>query len=523
MAEGDRGTARYAAFLSYSHTDEAIARWLHRKLESYRIPKRLAGTDGERGTVPERLTPIFRDRDELPAAGDLSEKVRTALAASDNLIVICSPNSAGSPWVAKEIAAFRELHPGEPVFAAIVEGEPDRCFPHGLAINGVEPLAADLRAGHDGRRLGFLKIVAGLSGVGLDALVQRDAQRRVKQVTYVTGAALAAMLVMALLTAFALASRAEAQRQRAEAEGLVEFMLTDLRDRLREVGRLDVHGTVNERAIAYYAAQGDILDLPDDSLERRARVLLAMGEDDEKRGDRSLASKRFREAHAATQEVLARRPRDPKAIFAHAQSEYWLGYLAYLNKDWAQAEARWRGYKSLADRLMLVEPSDPNSLREVGYATGNLCTLEIERKGAPMQALQACSAAVRAMERVRGVDPSVKADRNLANRHAWLGDAWRSADKPHRALAEYRLQHALLKPLAERYPKDFDLQDQWMRALMTMAELLDANGARPEAEQYRRQALDLAHRLITHDHDNVKWRSWLFRIERTAPAVSEGG
>ncbi|MFM7784431.1 MAG: hypothetical protein ACKPE6_07305, partial [Gammaproteobacteria bacterium] len=48
---------RYKAFISYSHRDTAAVRWLHRKLEGYRVPKALRGTG-----VPERLTPIFRDR-----------------------------------------------------------------------------------------------------------------------------------------------------------------------------------------------------------------------------------------------------------------------------------------------------------------------------------------------------------------------------------------------------------------------------------------------------------------------------
>ncbi|HEX8238423.1 MAG TPA: toll/interleukin-1 receptor domain-containing protein, partial [Allosphingosinicella sp.] len=125
MAEAGPGAAGgYVAFISYSHKDAAAGRWLHRKLEGYRLPRRLAGTQGEDGEVPARLTPIFRDRDELPAAGDLSERVRAALAVSRNLIVLCSPHSAASPWVAKEIATFRELHPGRPIFTAIVEGEP---------------------------------------------------------------------------------------------------------------------------------------------------------------------------------------------------------------------------------------------------------------------------------------------------------------------------------------------------------------------------------------------------------------
>src|SRR4051812_49565957 len=133
MGDGESGTPRYRAFISYSHKDAAIGRWLHRRLEGYRLPRRLVGSEGERGPVPSRLTPIFRDREELPAAGDLSERVRAALADSDHLVIVCSPNSAASPWVAKEIEAFRELHPGRPVYAAIVEGDPAQCFPANLA------------------------------------------------------------------------------------------------------------------------------------------------------------------------------------------------------------------------------------------------------------------------------------------------------------------------------------------------------------------------------------------------------
>ena len=94
MADDETG---YRAFLSYSHRDAAQARALHRRLETYRIPRRLVGRDGDRGPVPARLAPIFRDREELPAAGDLSETVRAALARSGALIVICSPHSAASP------------------------------------------------------------------------------------------------------------------------------------------------------------------------------------------------------------------------------------------------------------------------------------------------------------------------------------------------------------------------------------------------------------------------------------------
>ena len=83
----------YAAFLSYSHADARWAQWLLRKLEAYRVPKRLVGTMGAHGRIGPRLGKMFRDRDELPTAGHLGDTIRAALADSEALIVICSPPS----------------------------------------------------------------------------------------------------------------------------------------------------------------------------------------------------------------------------------------------------------------------------------------------------------------------------------------------------------------------------------------------------------------------------------------------
>ena len=63
---------KYRAFISYSHQDQAWAQWLHKALETYRVPARLVGMETSAGVIPARLAPIFRDRDELPSATDLS-------------------------------------------------------------------------------------------------------------------------------------------------------------------------------------------------------------------------------------------------------------------------------------------------------------------------------------------------------------------------------------------------------------------------------------------------------------------
>jgi hypothetical protein len=514
MAEAESGAGGYVAFISYSHKDAAIGRWLHRKLEGYRLPRRLAGTDGEDGIVPVRLTPIFRDRDELPAAGDLSEKVRAALALSRNLIVICSPHSSASPWVAKEIATFRELHPERPIFTAIVEGEPGECFAPALLEGGLEPLAADLRKEGDGRRLGLLKLVAGLAGVGLDSLVQRDAQRRIRQVTAVTAVAVAAMLVMAFLTVLALNARAEAERQRREAEDIVEFMLTDLHDRLKSVRRLDISEAVNQRALRHYASQ-DLVNLPADALERRARLLHIMGADDllRDKDDRALAQ--FREAARTTAALLADDPDNPDRIFAQSQSEFWVGNVDYERKNYAAAKVAFERYRALAERLVSIDPSNVEWGKEAAFAAGSLCVIALNPPRDPKAALRLCTIALQRMEQAHRRDAAdPRAIEDLLNRHLWMMKAWYANGNWDAVLRHKARQEELMKSLLKGDDANFDHKEIWVQAQIGMAEILIEHGDLVEARDRLRMAAPTLSVLLSHDPANALWRALEIRLNQ---------
>ncbi len=513
MAEPARPEVRYTAFLSYSHKDAAAAGRLHRRLEAYRMPRRLVGMETARGPVPPRLWPIFRDREELPAATDLSETVREALAQSGALIVLCSPHAAVSLWVAEEIETFRALHPDRPILAAILDGDPPDCFPAALRAFGQdgtwhEPLATDLRRHRDGARLGLLKLVAGITGVGLDTLVQRDAARRVRRVMAITGTALAAMLVMAVLTWVALDARREAEGQRAEAEGLVEFMHGDLRRRLDGVGRLDVMRTVNQRVLAYYDRQLARFDRPYDHL-MRARIVQAVGEIEIASGRQAAATRMFGESYRTTAQLLAASPDDPDRIFGHAQSEFWVGYADYRRDNFSAARRAWQRYKDLANRLRTIDPGNPRSLRELGYAEGNLCTLALAPPTDAAEARRACAAALAAMEgnrRLIGNDPDLLLD--IANRHAWAADAWNLSGRWDRVRHHRAEQEKLVRQLITREPDNLNYQDFWMRTQLTFGRLLAQHGERRKAmESFTRAAATVA-RLRVHDPENATWRSF---------------
>jgi hypothetical protein len=94
------GPFRYWAFISYSHADEKYASWLHSEIETYRGHAKMVGSMNRAGeAIPKRLSPVFRDRDELAAATDLPSVLQESLLASKFLIVICSRAGAKSTWV----------------------------------------------------------------------------------------------------------------------------------------------------------------------------------------------------------------------------------------------------------------------------------------------------------------------------------------------------------------------------------------------------------------------------------------
>ena len=204
------------SFISYSHADDGWAKWLHRALERYRLPKGLVGRPIPGGSVPRRLHPIFRDRDELPGSSSLKSEIEHALARSHSLIVVCSPNAAVSRYVNEEVIAFKRLGREASIHCLLVAGEPNatdnpekgllEAFPPAirfqldpdgrLADLRADPIAADVRKGKDARTNAKLKLIAGILGVSFDDLRRRDARRQFHQRMQLTGVLLAVLLAI---------------------------------------------------------------------------------------------------------------------------------------------------------------------------------------------------------------------------------------------------------------------------------------------------------------------------------------
>jgi tetratricopeptide (TPR) repeat protein len=511
---------KYWAFISYSHRDAKVAKALQRALETYRLPGRLIGTVTAVGTIPEYVKPVFRDRDEMEAGADLKATVREALRQSRYLIVVCSPDAARSPWVNQEIVEFKKLTGESHVLALIAAGEPyasriagreaEECFPEALRFaldaeglprgETLEPIAADLRPQGDGNRLALLKLIAGMIGVGVDSLVRRDAQRRARRLAYVASGAVAGMAVMAVLTVMAVQSRIEAQKQRAQAEDLIEFMLGDLRKKLDPVGRLDVLDAVGEKALGYYAKQ-DTESLDANALGRRSRALHLIGELREKQAKLDEALKVFVSASDTTAELLAKYPDEPQRIFDHAQSVYWVGYIAWRKGDAAAAARAFLQYRDLANRLVKIDSSNPDWQLETAYASQNLGVVQLDSWQLD-EALKSFSAQKDIESQLVHRKPDLAIE--LAEGYGWISKTLDASGKYPDAIDAQLERIKVLQSIGDSATNRL-VQQQIANAKYELGRLYLDLGEPVAAEPYATSAAAVTDSLVALDSGNLAW------------------
>jgi len=502
----------YAGFLSYAHVDEAVAARLHRALETYKIPKSHNGS----------LSPIFRDANELTAHHSLPDKIRGAVTGSRVLIVLCSPAAKASHWVNEEIRLFREIHGEAAILCVLAEGTPETSFPPALIEDGQEPLAANLGGSKESFRLGVTQIAAAMLGVGLDTLIQRDTRRKRRRLQAVTAGALMFSGLMGATTFSAVTARDAAETNRMQAEDLVEYMITDLKEKLEPVGRLDILDSIGDRAVEYYDAQ-DISKLPDDSLARQARARHVLGQVALDARDMAKARQEVEAAARLTKEVYDRNPNNADAISSHAQSEYWKGEVYYKLDENKKALLHWQAYAKLGERLHSLDPDNYDWIMERGWGANNLATLSTRAGdyiGAKDRYIEAVEHFKNASDKAEN---NFQAQKELANSLGGLAQVSLGLDNIDEAISYRKRQSDLYNVLLERRPDDLVIRNKYAQVLSRLATegLLNDNPKR--LEDTIKKTCSEYEFLIQHDPNNRKWKSSYYLFLKTILADSREG
>ncbi|HEY2397241.1 MAG TPA: toll/interleukin-1 receptor domain-containing protein [Rudaea sp.] len=518
---------RYFAFISYSHQDELWAQWLHKTLETWRVPNRLVGQPTDAGIIPSRLLPIFRDREELASATDLGRTVNAALAQSKNLIVICSPASAKSRWVNEEVLAFKRLGHAESIFCLIVGGEPnasdlagreaEECFAPALRFQmgadgqstgqRTEPIAADAREGKDGKANAKLKLIAGLLDVGFDTLKQREQQRRNRRLAVLSAIAVIVMLVTTTLAIMAMIARGDAERRQKQAEDLVGFMLGDLNDKLGEVHRLDILQAVDDKAMAYFASL-PTKDVTDATLAQRVTALEKIGGVRLDQGQIPAGLEAYNAASTLAAELVQRVPGDMMRQAAYADSLKWVGQAYWYRGDLDEALQRFKSASAILQRVFAVRSDDNELAFQLAAARNNVGHV-LELRGDFAGALTEYEATRSIYEELGRREPGNSRWKSR------LGDAYNNLGKlalQHgqidQAIGAYRADQRIKAKLAASDPGNHDGQENLLVSNAILGRTLGLCGEIDAATQYTKDAVESARGLMSFDGTNADWQEY---------------
>lgn len=524
---------RYKSFISYSHRDETWGKWLQRALESYRVPRRLVGGQGRFGPVPARIAPVFRDREDLSSAADLSSSVKEELAASETLVVICSPAAAASRWVNEEVRFFRELGRGDRILALIVDGDPpssdpeQACFPAALVEGeggaAFEPLAADARKWADGKSMARLKLVAGILGIRLDDLRQRDMQRKHRLWMISAGGAAAVAVLTSVLAVVAVTARNQADNRRQHAEELVDYMVVDLKQKLDEVGRLDILQGVGGE-VSKYLETLDPMEETEESLAQKAKVLRQLGEVGMSQNKLDDAMTAFTASREVTRELLRRTPRVPERIFEMSQAEFWVGYVHLEKGEFDAARAALEGYLDYSNRLAELDPQNPEWIMEQSYAHSNIAALinraesdEVER------ALEEISASAEFNRRALELEPE---NQSYLSEYgevlAWQADTQLLLCDLGGALKSRQENLRIAAGALDRSPANASMRSRYAYSLSGLAKVATQVGLAEVALESLRESADILGQLYAADPSNVGYRWYTLAHEREIALLDAG-
>ena len=197
-------TFKYFAFISYNSKDTAWGKKLQKKLEHYKMPATLCSEHNWQRTP---IKPVFFAPTDIQPGG-LSEELQERLKASQNLIVICSPNSAKSKWVGREIEFFHNLGRTKNIHFFIVDGIPHSGDPETECFNPVidklgmpEILGANIHEKNSklpwlNRERAYVQLVSKLLGVEFDAIWKRHKRQLRRKIIALTITAIAVITAL---------------------------------------------------------------------------------------------------------------------------------------------------------------------------------------------------------------------------------------------------------------------------------------------------------------------------------------
>lgn len=341
------------------------------------------------------------------------------------------------------------------------------------------------------------------------AQVSRKRWRR--RLTLVSLACLTLVSFVAMLSSKQ--SQSLAERKRLEAEDLMGFMIGDFADKLRSVRRMDLLEGISQQALSYVQTaqqQPDngllSLTMPPPSFALRlqhAKSLQAVAEVRYYRDDANEANTYYQDAELRLTELLEEAPDNVDVLKAAGLNAFWLGQLAYDEKDYKKAKKGFAHYQILSEKLVQLLPNDKDAKLELAYALSSLGSVHLKLMEFN-EALSNFKKSITLTDTLHKVLDGIAVSYSAEN-YTWVASTYLHLGAQSKALDNLSIALEKLNAYSEYADIKTNLDESSMYIFILKAEILALLEQRKKALEQLNEAELLVESLLQQDSNNSIW------------------
>ncbi len=303
-----------------------------------------------------------------------------------------------------------------------------------------------------------------------------------------------------------------AQQKRAEAEGLMGFMVGDLADKLRQIGRMDLLDDVANKALVYLR-QNDTPNESEPTRAQRVKTLLALGESAQNRGRLAEAEQVFDAALLQLSALEQLNPLNPAYAKDTGAAHFWLGQIAFQKNDLAQAETQMQAYLVQAKKMRELAPSAADAMLEESYALNSLGSIKKQQRKTA-EAIDLFRQSIQLKEQARSIsDGSTSTTRDIADSLSWLASTLGEKGSFQESLTLHKRAQMELEALRLSEPQSPIWASRIANTLAHQAYVYDALGQPDNAIQALTSAIKRLDEALQQDAGNLDWQHARYRYE----------
>jgi len=294
--------------------------------------------------------------------------------------------------------------------------------------------------------------------------------------------------------------RAAADDNRAGAEELLNFMMFDLHNRLRPVGKLELLSMVSSKASDYWRARPIDWSRPKDAMNRGV-LHLNMGDVHFARGDLPAARKEY----VAGQAIL-KRLRQEGARRKLSVSHNLLGGVHQSGGNLDAAIREFRAGKAVIEALLKTDPANTQWRNDLAASHNRLGKALRDHKNSKLAFAEYQASKAIFTTLVKEHPANNQWQRNLSVALNNVGDMLRGRGDLKGAFAEYHAAKTIRTTLMKREPKRADRQRDLAQTLSRLGYLRRVQQRPDDALVELRAAKAIQQRLARRDPTNANWQ-----------------